>query len=123
MQKYFRAYPVQNIYNFYDTRMENEVSGLISRYGKTEDGAIIYLFNPKMGHKIQTILRHQGRCKIVIVNLTDNREMNITQTYENDSTYAKVDVESGSGVLIRVTYVEDIKVENKPLLSTERLQI
>lgn len=123
LQKYFRAYPVQNIYNFYDTRIENEVSGLISRYGKTEDGAIIYLFNPKMGHKIQTILRHQGRCKIVIVNLTDNREMNITQTYENESTYARVAVESGSGVLIRVTYVEDIKVENKPLLSTERLQI
>lgn len=116
LQKYFRAYPTQTKWYLYDTRMENAVSGLVSRYGETKDGAVIYLFNPNRGHKISTILKHQGRCNISVMNLTDDKETDITEFYEDGFTYANVQAESGAGVLIHVKYTEETPTKKEDLL-------
>lgn len=105
LQKYFRAYPLQDVWQLYDVRMENAVSGLVSRYGQTKDGAVLYLFNPKVGHEIETILTHKGRCRISIVSLTKEKQTDITEAYENGYTRARIRVESQAGVLIRVEMV------------------
>ncbi len=124
LQKYFRANPIQDDWRLLDTRMENNISGLVSRYGKTSEGAILYLFNPKEGHQIRTILRHKGKCKIEIISLVNDQETDITDAYMNDATYAPITIESGTGVLIRVTYVKQVQtVSSNRLVKTELLEV
>ncbi len=124
LQMYFRANPVQEDWRLLDTRMVNDVSGLVSRYGKTSEGAILYLFNPKEGHQIRTILRHKGQCKIEIVSLVDDQVIEITESYAKGITYAPITVESGTGVLVRIAYVEEVQtVSNNRLVRTELLEV
>ena len=124
LQKYFRANPIQDDVRLFDMRMENEISGIVSHYGKTEKGAILYLFNHQDGHDIQTIIRHKGICKIEMLSLTDDSTTDITCTANENYTYARLAVEAHTGVLLRVTYVEELqKKNNQILLRTKTLPI
>ena len=107
LQKYFRENPIQNDIRLFDLRMENEVTGIVSHYGKTRDGAVLYLFNRQVGHDTQLIIRHKGRCQIETISLVDNSKRDITFSSNGEYTYAPVKVESGSGVLVRISYTED----------------
>lgn len=106
LQKYFRAHPIQDDYRLYDARLENEVSGIVSHYGKTEEGAVAYLFNPMSGHDIHVNFCHKGSCRIEVVNLLDDKKENITSELRGDYTYASLTIESGTGVLLQITMVE-----------------
>ncbi|MBQ2923391.1 MAG: hypothetical protein IJE60_09990 [Tyzzerella sp.] len=124
LQKYFRRNPIQNAIRLFDQRMENEVSGLISHYGKVQNGAVVYLFNHMSGNDITTILRHEGRCRVEIVSLTDDVTKDITQSIQKDYTYAQLTIESGTGVLLRITYEEETHaVCVKPQMETKLLRI
>lgn len=107
LQKYFRAYPIQDDFRLFDERLENEVSGIVAHYGKTKEGAIAYLFNPMSGHDIHMNFCHKGRCRIEVVSLLDDRKANITSQLRGDYTYAPLRIESGTGVLIQITAVEE----------------
>lgn len=123
LQKYFRANPIQDEWRLFDTRGENDISGLVSRYGKTSDGAILYIFNPKEGHQIHTILRHKGNCKIEILGLVNNEVTDITDSHVNGTTYAPITIESGTGILIRITYVEQVQSVRNHLVKSELLEV
>lgn len=124
LQKYFRANPIQDDIRLLDTRMENEISGIVSHYGKTEHGAVLYLFNHLDGHDTNTIIRHKGRCKIEVVSLTGESVTDITLPSKGDYTYAQLSVESHAGVLVRITYVDVVEHYcSKEFLKTEILPI
>lgn len=124
LQQYFRANPTQDDWRLLDTRLENDISGLVSRYGKTSKGAILYVFNPKEGHQIRTILKHKGKCKIELMSLVNNQVTDVTDSYMNDATYAPITVESGTGVLVHITYVEQVQpICNNRLVRTELLEV
>lgn len=124
LQKYFRAYPIQDNIRLFDERLENEVTGLVSYYGKTEQGATLYLFNHLSGHEVSTIIRHKGRCKIEIVGLIDGSTKDITQACNGDCTYACVTIEAKSGALIRITNIEETEFfRNRDIGKQEMLVI
>ena len=113
LQKYFRTEPVQHDYRLFDARMENEVSGLTSHYGKVEDGAVLFLFNRMSGHNIHTILQHKGHCRIQVVNLTDGQMLDVCTTYQKEKTFATLNVESGAGILVKITYDKSADVSQR----------
>lgn len=124
LQKYFRAYPVQDDFKLFDTRMENDISGIVSYYGKREDGATAYLFNRSSGHDISTIVRHKGKCKIQVVNLTDDSTKDITTSFNGNYTYAPISVEEGTGALLRISYQDDEEqFKNNEVIKTEPIHI
>ena len=121
-QKYFRAFPIQDTYRILDVRMENEVTGIASYYGKTKEGAVLYLFNHQIGHRIETVLAHKGACKIEVLNLTDDKSRDVTDTYDGSCTYARLAIEPQTGVLVRVTDVKEVVPGRRMVVaSTEEL--
>lgn len=123
LQQYFRANPIQDDWRLLDTRMENDISGLVSRYGKTSKGAILYVFNPKEGHQIRTILKHKGKCKIEIIGLVNDQVTDITDSHMNGTTYAPITVESGTGVLVRITHVMQVQSACNSMVKSELLEV
>lgn len=110
LQKYVRQHPIQDDFHLYDARMENEVSGLISNYRKTNEGAVVYLFNPVYGHQVSTVLRQKGICELKKINLLDGSETQVTATYGGEYTFAHITVEAGTGVLLKI---ENVTERNK----------
>lgn len=123
LQKYFRAEPIQDDYNLFDDRMENEVSGIVSHYGRVENGAVFYLFNRSDGHDVHTVLRHKGRCRIQCVNLIDGNVTDVETSVNNEATFARFTIESGAGILLKVTYEETMAICRKQNVRIQELEI
>lgn len=124
LQKYFRREPVQEAIRLFDERMENEVSGLISYYGRKQDGAVVYLFNHMSGNSITTTLRHEGRCRIETVSLTDDSTNDVTYAAYEDYSYACLTVEPGTGLLLQIAYTDEKEQKSKKArLASELLKV
>lgn len=123
LQKYFRVFPIQDDFRIFDERLGNDITGLVSHYGKTAEGAVIYLFNKNREHDIRAILRYSGSCRFEIISLIDDGKTNITKSYDGSYTYAPLTVEGGTGVLLKVTYVEKSENIVTPELQTYPLTI
>lgn len=124
LQKYFRRNPIQKAIRLLDERMENEVSGLVAHYGRRQDGAIVYLFNHMSGNSITTIVRHEGRCVIEMLSLTDDSKRNVTYAADKDYTYAQLTIEAGTGMLLQITYTDEAEQAHKKVqLKSELLEV
>lgn len=102
-QKYFRVFPVQDTYRILDVRRENEVTGIISRYGKTEDGAVLFLFNHEIGHQIRFVLEHKGKCRIEELGTFSDNRNNVTGAYDGAYTTTELTIEPQAGMLLQIT--------------------
>lgn len=102
-QKYFRVFPVQDTYRILDVRRENEVTGIVSHYGKTKEGAVLFLFNHEIGHQVQMVLEHKGKCQVEVLDTFGDGRRNVTQAYDGAYTSAELTIEPQAGVLLRIT--------------------
>lgn len=113
LQKYFRAEPIQNEYHLYDLRKENEVSGIVSHYGKIENGAIFFLFNRAQEHDIELLVQHVGSCRIQSVDLVSGEHREVKCIWGDGETYAPVSVEGGTGLLLKLSFDGEMVVDKE----------
>lgn len=124
LQKYFRAFPVQEDIRLLDCRMQNDISGVALNYVSNEDGTYsAFLFNYKTDHLIETVIRKKG--KYNIVRLGDNGDKrNLECCFDGYYTYAKLSLPQKSGVLLSFNNeVVNCGTVNNVCVSQKRLPI
>ena len=102
LQKVFRANKIEQPYNLLDDNMENEVMGLASRYIKNDDCSYLYCFNHQESSNIKTYLRHDNLCEITKIDIFSDEETFLHASFEGNSTYTELSIESGCGVLLKI---------------------
>ncbi len=123
-QKFLRVYPIQKDYQLLDLRMENEVTGVVSHYGKIPEGAVIFLFHPGIGHKTSMVLRHKGMCKVEALEPFGNQVKDITGAFDGEYTAAEITMEPQSGFLLRILNAECHKpAEREEVVSKNALPL
>ena len=115
-QKYLRVFPIQDTYRLLDVRRENEVTGIISHYGKTKDGAVLFLFHPEIGHQTKLVLAHKGLCRIEALEPFCEETKNITGAFDGTYTYAEITMEPQTGVLLQIMETERLERAEQKLL-------
>lgn len=101
-QKYFKSYPVQDNIRVLDERFCDDASGITMYYGKTEYGYVCYLFNHCLGHTIKAIVKQKGDCTVSVLDPSNGVETELKSSCDGNYTYARVEVPSYGGLLLRI---------------------
>jgi len=101
-QKYFKSAPVQDSFSLLDERLNDEVSGVATYFGSLNSNYVAYLFNHKLGHSINAVIRKKGNYKISVYNPLNNTNQLLESSFYGKYTYANITINSYNGILLMI---------------------